>query len=89
MDLAQIIEMGQRTIYLALIVSAPILVTGLVVGVVISLLQAVTQVQEQTLSFVPKIIAMAVVMALILPWLTGQMVEYTQQLYAEFIAVTP
>ena len=61
----------------------------LVVGVVVSILQAVTQIQEQTLSFVPKILAMMVALALLLPWMVRQMVEYTQQMYIEYIVMLP
>jgi flagellar biosynthetic protein FliQ len=61
---------------LTLLVASPLLATALVVGVIISLLQAVTQVQEQTVSFVAKILALAAVMLLILPWGLGQLVGY-------------
>jgi len=89
MDVAQIIEIGQRTVFLALMLASPILLTGLVVGVVVSILQAVTQIQEQTLSFVPKILAMMVALAHLLPWMVRQMVEYTQQMYIEYITMLP
>jgi flagellar biosynthetic protein FliQ len=89
MDIAEVVEIGQRTVFLALLLASPILLTGLVVGVVVSVLQAVTQVQEQTLSFVPKILAMMVALALLLPWLTNQMVAYTQQTYLEYISMMP
>jgi flagellar biosynthetic protein FliQ len=86
MDIAEVVEIGQRTVFLALLLASPILLTGLVVGVVVSVLQAVTQVQEQTLSFVPKILAMMVALALLL---TNQMVAYTQQTYLEYISMMP
>ena len=89
MDMAQVVDIGQRTLFVALLVASPILLTGLVVGVVVSILQAVTQVQEQTLSFVPKILAMMVVLALLLPWITNHMVEYTHELYVEYITMMP
>ena len=60
----------------------PLLLVGLVVGLVVSVFQAVTQIQEQTLSFIPKIIAMAVVLVVAGPWMLDQLVTYTQQLYA-------
>ena len=60
----------REALMLTLLVSAPILGAGLVVGLVISLLQAVTQVQEQTLAFVPKIVAMVLVAILLLGWIT-------------------
>lgn len=61
---------------LTLLVSAPLLGTALIVGVIVSLLQAVTQVQEQTIGFVAKILAMAAVLILVLPWGLGQLVGY-------------
>jgi flagellar biosynthesis protein FliQ len=89
MDIQYILDLSERAIYLAILISTPILLAGLIVGVVISILQAVTQVQEQTLSFVPKIFAMTLVLALLLPWITGHLITYTQQLYAEAIVFGP
>jgi len=89
MDLGYVIDIGQRTVFLALLVASPILLTGLVVGLVVSILQAVTQVQEQTLSFVPKIVAMMVALALLLPWIATTVIEYTQELYTEALTFGP
>ena len=66
---------------LALKVALPILLAGLVVGLVISVFQAVTQIQEMTLSFIPKILAVAVVAIVAGPWMLDQLVAYTTQLY--------
>ncbi len=66
---------------IALILAGPIMAIGLVVGLMISIVQAVTQLQEQTLTFVPKIVGMAVAAALFLPWITARLVEYTQKLW--------
>jgi len=57
------------------------LLVGMVIGLVISILQAVTQIQDQTLSFVPKMIAMAIVAVLILSWATAKMVTFSQYLF--------
>ena len=57
-------------------------VVGMLVGLFIGLLQALTQIQEQTVAFVPKLVAMVLILSLTLPWLISQMVEYTQQLFA-------
>ena len=70
-------ELIRHTLIMALIVSAPMLVIGLVVGVVVSLLQAVTQIQEQTLTFIPKIAAMFAAAILLLPWISHRLIEYT------------
>lgn len=65
----------------ALILAAPILLAGLVVGLVISLIQAVTQIQEQTLTFVPKIIAMILVAVLLLSWIALRMAEFAIEMF--------
>lgn len=62
---------------IALLVSAPVLLVGIGVGLLIGLLQALTQIQDQTLSFVPKILAMLTAFAIGLPWLIQRMVEYS------------
>ncbi len=77
MDIDQATELIRHTLVLTLVVSAPMLIIGLVVGVVVSLLQAVTQIQEQTLTFVPKIAAMFTAAILLLPWIGHQLMEYT------------
>jgi flagellar biosynthetic protein FliQ len=82
MNQDQAISIAMQAMQLAFKVAAPILLVGLVIGLLISVFQAVTQIQEQTLSFIPKIIAMAVVIVVLGPWMLGQMVTYTQQLYA-------
>jgi flagellar biosynthetic protein FliQ len=68
---------------MALVLSAPILLTGLVVGLVISLFQAVTQLHEQTLTFVPKIMAMVGAGAFFIPWIATRMLEYAQGMFGE------
>ncbi len=77
MDLDQATELIRHTLVLALVVSAPILVIGLGVGVIVSLLQAVTQIQEQTLTFIPKITAMFAAAILLFPWIGNRLIEYT------------
>jgi len=76
MSAAMVIELIQRALIIGLMVSAPLLLTALVSGVVVSLLQAVTQVQEQTLTFIPKLLAVALVLILTLPWMLRTLVEY-------------
>ena len=70
----------QETMLISLLVSAPVLGTALVSGLVISILQAATQVNEQTLSFVPKIVLTMMVFALIFPWLMMSLVEFASKL---------
>lgn len=69
-------------IKLMLLISAPVLIVGLVVGVAISLFQAVTQIQEMTLVFVPKIVAVMVALVAALPWMINLLVTYTHNLIA-------
>ena len=72
---------------LSLKVGGPILIVGLVIGLVISVFQAVTQIQEQTLSFIPKIVGLAVVIVVAGPWMLGQMLTYTQELWGSIPAM--
>ena len=64
-------------------VGLPILLVGLVIGLLVSIFQAVTQIQEQTLSFIPKILAVAVVMVVGGPWMLGTVVDWTTQLWSQ------
>ena len=79
MDMA--VELVRRALLLVLFCSAPILIAGLVVGLVVSLVQAVTQVQEQSLAFIPKIVAMFAVAAITLPWVGGRLMEFATELF--------
>jgi flagellar biosynthetic protein FliQ len=76
-----IVGLMAETIKVTLMVAAPMLLVGLVVGVMISLFQAVTQIQEMTLVFVPKIVAVLVTLIAALPWMIGMMMNYTQTLF--------
>jgi len=77
-----VVGLMAEAIKVTLLVSAPVLIVGLVVGIVISLIQAVTQIQEMTLVFVPKIIAVMVVLVAALPWMINIMITYTHNLIA-------
>ena len=67
----------------ALKVAMPLLLAALVVGLAVSIFQAVTQIQEQTLSFIPKVIGVVAVVLIAGPWMLDQIVTYTQQLYEQ------
>lgn len=82
MDMQYVIALGRQAIYTTLLVSAPMLLFALVVGLVISILQAITQIHEMTLTFIPKIIAVAVALVIFLPWMMSSIVSYTYQLFA-------
>ena len=80
MDAADAVTLTQQAMMTALVVSAPLLVVGVLVGLLIGLAQALTQIQDQTVSFVPKIVAMIAVLVFALPWLVQKMVEYSEGL---------
>jgi flagellar biosynthetic protein FliQ len=75
------IDLVRQATLLGLIVAAPVLVASVVVGLVVGILQAVTQVQEQTLSFVPRLVVVALTMLLMLPWSIERLVEFSATLY--------
>ena len=81
-NIDQAMELVRQTLLLALIVSAPMLIIGLVVGIVVSMLQAVTQIQEQTLSFIPKIVAMVGSAVVLMPWISHRLIEYSAAIFA-------
>ncbi len=81
MNQDEVIKLATDALMLALKVGMPLLLAGLIVGLLISVFQAVTQIQEMTLSFIPKIIAVAAVLIVAGPWMLGQLVSYTANLY--------
>jgi len=81
MSLERATDLVRETLLLALIISAPMLLIGLLVGIVVSLLQAVTQIQEQTLSFIPKIAAMITAAVLLMPWIGKHLLEYAALMF--------
>jgi flagellar biosynthetic protein FliQ len=80
MDASDAVTITQQALFTALIISAPLLLVGMVVGLLIGLAQALTQIQDQTVSFVPKIVAMTAALVFCLPWLVQKLVEYSEQL---------
>lgn len=79
MDSQQVFTLGQQGLMMLLTVSAPLLLTVLVVGLLVSIFQAATQISEATLSFVPKIVAVVAVLALLGPWMLTTLVEYIRE----------
>lgn len=76
-----VVNLASQAMSVSLKVAGPLLLTALVVGLVVSIFQAVTQIQEQSLSLIPKIIAVAGVMIVLGPWMLGQLVSYTAALF--------
>jgi flagellar biosynthetic protein FliQ len=82
MNEADALELMQRAISTVLIVSGPVVGAAMIVGLVIALVQALTQVQEMTLTFVPKIVAILVVLSLTAPFIGAQIYAFTEQVYS-------
>ncbi len=78
------IALAKQTLFLALILTGPPVVTALLVGLTISILQATTQVQEQTLTFVPKLVSIVVMLGLMGPWMLSQLVSFASSIYGSF-----
>lgn len=81
MSLNLVLELAQRAMMEALLLAGPLLGVALGVGLIISLVQAVTSIQEQTLSFVPKLFAMGAVFLMLLSWMLQSMMKYTTELF--------
>jgi flagellar biosynthesis protein FliQ len=82
MGLDQATDLVRQTLVLTLIIAAPMLLIGMVVGIIISLFQALTQIQEQTLTFVPKITSMIVAAIVFMPWIGARLLEYAAAMFA-------
>jgi flagellar biosynthetic protein FliQ len=81
MDQDTVINLATQAMTLALKIAGPMLLAGLVIGLLVSIFQAVTSIQEQSLSFIPKVIGVAAIIVLLGPWMLGQLVSYTQNLF--------
>ena len=76
-----VMTMGSQAIHVSLLLGAPLLVVALVVGLVVSIFQAATQINEATLSFIPKLLAVFVTLVIAGPWMLGQMLDYMRTLF--------
>ena len=75
-----VIQIGQHTLFITLLLAAPLLLTALAVGLTIGMLQAATQINEMTLSFIPKVLAIALVLVLAGPWMLKTLIQFTRTL---------
>jgi len=82
-----VMTIGQQAIRVALLLSAPPLIAGLVTGLLVSIFQAATQINEMTLSFIPKLVAMFVTLLIAGPWMLSLMVDYMHQLFSSIPTV--
>jgi flagellar biosynthetic protein FliQ len=76
-----VVNLSAQAMSLSLKIAGPLLLVGLVIGLLVSIFQAVTQIQEQSLTLIPKIVGVAVVIVVLGPWMLGQLVSYTSALY--------
>jgi flagellar biosynthetic protein FliQ len=80
MDQSAILDIGNQALYLIVSLAAPLLLAALAVGLLISIFQAATQIQEQTLSFIPKLVALVVALVVMGPWMLQLWLTYTTNL---------
>lgn len=76
-----IMTMGNQAIQVSLVLAAPLLLVALIVGLIISVFQAATQINEQTLSFIPKLLAIFATLVIVGPWMLEQMLDYIRALF--------
>jgi flagellar biosynthetic protein FliQ len=77
-----IVSIGREALTVTLMVAAPMLLFGLVIGLIISIFQAVTQINEMTLTFVPKILAVSLALLIFLPWMINMVTDFTRHMFA-------
>jgi flagellar biosynthetic protein FliQ len=83
MTVDQAVELCRAAVMIALVIGAPVMLVAVAVGLLVSMMQAMTQLQDQTLSFVPKIVAMLLASLFVLPWILTRMIEYSTDLITE------
>ncbi len=88
MDTMEVSEIGRDLLITAMLLSTPAVAVSLIVGLVISLLQTITSIQEQTLSFAPRIVAVGAVMLITLPWMMQTSQSFTMRMFERLLEVT-
>jgi flagellar biosynthesis protein FliQ len=83
-----VMAMAHQAMYVAFLLAAPLLLVALVVGLVVSLFQAATQINESTLSFIPKLLAVAVTLVIAGPWMMTTMLDYLRQMLTNIPTMT-
>ena len=76
-----VIDIAEKGIYMVLIISGPLMVIALIIGLLVSIFQATTQIQEQTLAFVPKIVAVLLGLILLAPWMLSHLLSYANEIF--------
>ncbi|MBL8808161.1 MAG: flagellar biosynthesis protein FliQ [Rhodospirillales bacterium] len=87
MNATDVLEISREAIWVMLKIAAPLMLTALIVGLVISLVQALTQIQEQTLTFVPKILILFAVFVVTIPFMSTTLIEFTRELMARAVGI--
>lgn len=87
MDIATVIDLGLQALWVTVLISAPLLGVALAVGLIIGIFQAATSINESTLSFIPKLAAMAISLALFGSWQLATLVDYTRSLFQRIPAL--
>ena len=87
MESPEVIDLVRQGIYVLILISAPLMVVAMVVGLAIALLQALTQIQEATLTFVPKMLAMLITLALFMPFMVDTLIDYTHKLQDKIVHI--
>ena len=80
MTQAFVMDLGIRAVETAMLVAAPVLLVSLAVGLIVSVFQAITQINEMTLSFIPKVVAVVAVLVIFFPWMLQVMLDFTREL---------
>jgi flagellar biosynthetic protein FliQ len=81
MDSAMVVDLGRQALWMTMLISAPLLGVALVVGLLIGIFQAATSINEQTLSFIPKLLALGLTLAVMGGWMINTLVDYTRVLF--------
>ena len=81
MDSAAVVDLARQALWMTMLISAPLLMVGLVVGLVVGIFQAATSINEQTLSFIPKVFAVGLTISILGSWMINTMVDYTKAIF--------
>ncbi|MBN2008085.1 flagellar biosynthesis protein FliQ [candidate division KSB1 bacterium] len=82
-----VIHLAKNALLTTLLVSSPLLLAGLIVGLSVSIVQAVTQINEMTMTFIPKIIAVVLALIIFLPWMMNMMLTFTQEIFQYMVDI--
>ena len=81
MDTAMVVDLGRQALWMTMLISGPLLIVGLVIGLLIGVFQAATSINEQTLSFIPKLLGLGLTLSIFCGWMINSMVDYTRIIF--------